>query len=345
MNIAKDSLNRQALSLEEAQAKIREVVKESFFKSKSRKRLDDDVNKIISRALSRIYIPSLRDAARRSLLAFYNNQRRIIHTISPLVLLTYRALTRLNEPTADISKGMSVTEAKTTLLRELPIEIVQKGVARMEYGEEYYRTKIKPILDNLSAQEAEDPDSQAYWGRRSTLRNRAEREVRHQGHIDNLNDLRAQGVTLVIISAHADCSDRCRPFQGKVFSLNGMSGITADGREFVPIERATDIYTANGKWKNGLFGFNCRHYAVPYADGYSFPTTSLKTERTEYKITERQRALERNVRKWKTRAVMAQGINRADYVYSKNKAKQWEAEYEAFSRKHERAYYRSRTKI
>jgi hypothetical protein len=57
------------------------------------------------------------------------------------------------------------------------------------------------------------------------------------------------------------------------------------------LETATDVYytTRAGKvWKNGLLGFNCRHYLVAYKDGLRFPKPNPKTEAREYKITEKQ---------------------------------------------------------
>ena len=146
----------------------------------------------------------------------------------------------------------------------------------------------------------------------------------------------------------ADCSDRCAPWQGKVYSLDGTSGVTDDGRKFVPLEQATDHYytTKAGKtYKNGLLGFNCRHFLIPYKKGYRFPKPNAKEERKEYEITKKQRQLERNVLKWKKEAITYKGINKDKYEFAKKKAKEWNNTYIEYSKANKRAYYSSRTKI
>lgn len=341
-----DRLNQQALTLEEAQNEIRLAVKDAYFKQTGSIALRESVDKIIKRALMRIAIPSLREAARRSLVQYYYTQRQTVTRITPTVLALYISLLRLTDSSSEYTKQITVSKASRVVEDDITLpEIIQKGVPLQRYSNDVFKEYIKPVLDDMAKEEALDPDSEEYWGRRSSLRNRAEREVRHQGHVDNLTDLRSNGVKLVVISAHADCSDRCRPFQGRVFSLDGTSGVTPDGRQYEPIENATNIYTPNGKWKNGLFGFNCRHYAVAYKDGLKYPTVSVKTERREYAITERQRALERNVRKWKARAEMYKGTDRTKYKEAKAKARQWQGFYENYSRTHDRAYYPSRIRI
>ena len=341
-----DRLNQQALTLEEAQNEIRLAVKDAYFKRCGTPALNERVDKIINRALLRIKMPALRDAARRSLMQYYHTQRQTVSKISPSVLALYIALLKLTSTQSEYTKRITVSAASRVIEDgTMTPEIVRYGAPLMRYSEDIFKEYIKPVLDRMASEEALDPDSEEFWGRRSSLRSRAEREARHQWQLDNISDLRAKGTKLVIISAHADCSDRCRPFQGRVFSLDGTSGTAPDGRHYEPLENATDIYTPNGKWKNGLFGFNCRHYAVAYKDGYSFPTVSIKTERREYAITERQRALERNVRKWKARAEMYKGTDRAKYKEAKLKAKQWQSFYEDYSHAHDRAYYPSRIRI
>ena len=53
-------------------------------------------------------------------------------------------------------------------------EIIQKGVPLQRYSDDVFKEYIKPVLDDMAKEEALDPDSEEYWGRRSSLRNRAE---------------------------------------------------------------------------------------------------------------------------------------------------------------------------
>ena len=207
------------------------------------------------------------------------------------------------------------------------------------------RKNVRPALDRLAKQFTLDPDDMSG---RNSLRNRAEMEVRYNGHLEQINDLRAAGHKLVIASTHADCSERCRPWQGRVYSLDATSGITDDGRSYQPLENATDVwYTtrAGKRYKNGLLGFNCRHYLIPYRSGYRFPKPNPAEEARQYAITQKQRELERNVRFWRTKAVTDKNVDRASYLNARKKAIEWNNEYIRYSQEHRRAYYPSRTKI
>ena len=219
------------------------------------------------------------------------------------------------------------------------------GVPLQKFSQEYMRDNVKPALDRLAAQQARDPGDVSG---RNTLRNRAEMEVRYQAHLDGIEDLKRQNVRLVICSTHADCSERCKPWQGRVYSLDGTSGTTDDGRRFQPLENATDIYytTKTGKtYKNGLLGFNCRHFLVPYKSGYRFPKPNAAEERREYNITQTQRRMEADVRKWRTVAVENKDIDQKRYLDARRKAIAANKAYIAYSKQHNRAYYPSRTKL
>ena len=359
MRITSDRLNSQALTLTEAEEQIRLTVKDWLFCKLTYRDMLDKVSKIINTALKSIKIPSLKQAARISLLTFYDTQRRTAERLRlSSRLLLFLALQRLwgykhsldksdNEYTQilPLSRARQIVSDTRFITAEDKVEILNYGNALNMYHERYLRDYVKPTLDQMASEEALDPDAEEYIGKRSTLRNRAEREVRYQYHVNEIETFRKKGVNLVICSSHANCSERCRPWQGRVYSLDGTSGITSDGREFVPLEEATNILTPNGKWYNGLLGFNCRHYLVPYKKGYSFPSVSEETEEREYQIDQHQRMLERHVREWRIREQMAKGVDTDAYLKAKIKVKYWNNAYISFSKKSGRAYYKSRTKV
>lgn len=354
-----DRLNKQALAVEEAQGLIRIAVKDVLLYRQNKRDLDKKVLRIIQLCMASIAIPSLKNAAYRSLVAFYTRQRQLAAQISPKRLFLFLCLLKLSErgmakeKQSPYTAKISLTEARNTVAEEwggdMPErsdEVMNLGSPLQKYHRDYYRENILPTFNKMASEEALDPDSEKYWDKRSTLRNRAEREVRHQGHLDNRAELEARGVKLVIVSAHADCSpDRCRPWQGRVYSLDGTSGTTSDGRKYVPLEVATDIWTPDGKWKNGLFGFNCRHYMVEYKHGYQFPKATIATEEKEYKITTKQRYMERQVREWRTRAAMSKGVDAKEYNRAIEKARFYNERYIKYSHKHNRPYYDTRTRI
>lgn len=339
----------QAIALEEAETKIRQVVKDEFFAQTPKAAIDKKVFEIILAAEKEIKITALAIAARQSLLRFYSSQydelRRSfgwqLPVLAALFLLNGRTLTG-----RDIKPTRAQTERAVQTLAERGYDASRLlGAPLQKFSREYMRDNVKPALDRLAAQQARDPDDVSG---RNTLRNRAEMEVRYNAHLEQIAALREQGVNLVICSTHADCSERCRPWQGRVYSLDGTRGRTDDGRSYVPLEEATDIYytTKAGKtYKNGLLGFNCRHFLVPYKSGYRFPKPNATEERREYEITQEQRRLETVVRKWRTKAVEYKNTDRESYLKARSNAIAANKAYIAFSKQNNRAYYPSRTAL
>ena len=339
----------QAIALEEAETKIRTAVKDEYFKSKSKAAIDKAIFPIIRDALKEITIPSLKSAAQKSLLNFYDRQYRELLRSFGWQFSLFTAVMLLNNRTPYGAK-IKATEAQ----RGAAVQILEgagytpprvMGVPLQKFTEYYVRQNVQPALDRLAKQFALDPEDESG---RNSLRNKAEMEVRFAAQREQLENFRASGVKLVICSTHADCSERCRRWQGLVYSLDGTYGMTDDGRKYQPLENATDIYytTKAGKtYKNGLLGFNCRHFLVPYKNGYRFLKPNVAYERREYAITEEQRKLERQVRKWRTIAVEAKGQNPKRYKFAKAKAEAYNKAYIDFSMKHDRAYYPSRTKL
>lgn len=325
--------------------------------------------KLIAEAEKAIEIPSLALAARRSLLRFYTEQYNELMRsfgwqlgiLTALFLLQGKTLSGRNIKPTRAQKVQAVQTLEgvgfeppsgggTAYSGETWDEFDydasrQLGSPLQKFSERYMRDNVKPALDRLVRQQARDPDD--ITGR-NTLRNKAEMEVRYQAHLDTIADFKARGVRLVIASTHADCSERCKPWQGRVYSLDGTSGTTDDGRKYVPLEQATDVYytTKAGKtYKNGLLGFNCRHFLVEYKSGYRFPNPNPEEERRQYAITVEQRRLEREVRKWRTVEAENKDIDRERYLQARRKRLAANREYETFSKKHNRAYYPSRTKL
>lgn len=325
------------------------MTKDEFFAKTRKAAIDQKVFRIINEALKQIKIPALKNAAQKSLLNFYIRQYEELQRSFWWQLSTLTALFLLNGKTLTGRDIKPTTAQKAAAVQTLTAQGYDRsrllGVPLQKFSQDYINQNVKPALDRLTKQFAKDPED---ISGRNSLRNKAEMAVRWQEHEDTIQRFKSDGVRLVICSTHADCSGRCRPWQGRVYSLDGTSGTTDDGRRFVPLETATDIYytTKAGKqWKNGLLGFNCRHFLVPYKTGYRFPKPNAAAERKEYAITVKQRELERNVRYWRTVAIENQNIDRDKYLDARRKAIAWNREYIAFSKQNNRAYYPSRTKI
>lgn len=344
MRLADRGLNPQAEAIEEAQTEIRLIVRDGWLANKPKSVINEQVQKAIRAALKQIDIADLRSAAYRSLNAFAERQYSTYlrqFGASPILLLSLGVVAENKPNTPQFERAAAIVRNSGILGTEA------RGVALQEYSKDYFEKRVKPVLDRLADENGIDPDDVSG---RNSLRNRAEMEVRYERHLEEIGNLRAAGVKLVVSSVHADCSDRCYKWQGRVYSLDGTSGTTEDGKHYVPLEKATDVYytTKAGKtYKNGLLGFNCRHYLMPYKANMVIPFVDKATQQKERAINTRQRELEREVRHWRVQALMHKGVQgeRQEYLTARRKAIEANREYIRFSKDNGRAYYPSRVKL
>ncbi|ASA22324.1 phage minor capsid protein [Paenibacillus donghaensis] len=123
------------------------------------------------------------------------------------------------------------------------------------------------------------------------------------------------GITTVMVSAHSNCSDLCLPWQGKVYIDDVYSGGKASDGPYPLLSTAMD---------NGLFHPNCRHNMTTYVKGQSRlpePVDDTKAL-ASYKQEQRQRYMERQVRKYKRRA--AGSLDEVNQAKAEAKVKQWQ---------------------
>lgn len=204
-----------------------------------------------------------------------------------------------------------------------------------------YMDKVHKVFDDLAKSTAKDD-----YGSNVSLRNIAEMTVRYEHQVKQVDELRKRGVRLVWTSAHANCSKRCEPYQGRLWSLDGTYG-EIDGYKYEPLENATEVYytTKSGKtYRNGIiYGFNCRHRLIPYRDGnkpIEIPADIVAKER---EINDTQRAMERQVRLLRDRAVTAPTAS--ERGQAKRAAAAMYKRYIAYSKKNNVAYYPSRVQV
>jgi len=149
---------------------------------------------------------------------------------------------------------------------------------------------------------------------------------------NKLQDIRANelGSDLVETTAHAGAREGEGykghvNWQGKVFSRSGRG-------KYPNFEETT------GKNKiEGLGGINCRHSYYPYFEGQEkgYSKELLKSYKKNdvtyngktmsyYEATQKQRYMERNIRKWKTEASMME-VAGQDPTFAKAKVREWQA--------------------
>lgn len=242
-------------------------------------------------------------------------------------------------------KGVYIPNTVKDVVKALPdasLMSYNRATANNTFPKAYEKS-VQERIDKIAKMQAKEDYSSRY-----SLRASAEIQIRQEWHEKNLENLKEKGIELAWIDTHANCSERCEPWQGKLYSLSSKSG-EIDGVKFQPLENATDIYeyTKAGKaYKNGcLSGFNCRHKLVPYKKGFRpipIPENVMKKQR---EMERRQRELERRVRLYEAKASINKGINKKGYLAYKNLSKKWTEEYERYSKENNIPFYPSRLDI
>lgn len=110
-----------------------------------------------------------------------------------------------------------------------------------------------------------------------------------EGHVDRLVE---NEYDLVIVSVSPAPCEKCDPWEGRVFSLRGLT------QGYPLLDEAIE---------GGMFHPNCTHSVSAYIVGLTEkPERSPKEERGEaYEAKQRQREIERNIRKYKRREAVA----------------------------------------
>lgn len=128
-----------------------------------------------------------------------------------------------------------------------------------------------------------------------------------QGHVDRLT---ANGYDLVIVSDSPDECSLCRPWEGRVLSLSGVT------------PGYPTLAEAQG---SGLFHPSCTHSVSAYIPGLTERPKRAQLANPEgYEIRQRQRYNERMIRKWKRREAAA--ITDEAREQARRKVREWQAE-------------------
>ena len=212
----------------------------------------------------------------------------------------------LNTATMSVATG---AEARTTALRRVIGQLAAEGItgyidiAGHQWSPEaYINMDIRTTVHNAAVQAQKDRASE-------------------------------YGVSTFQISSHLGARPLCAPYQGKFYSWDNTSGVLEDlnGKKY-PYQ---GINTTSYGQPAGIFGINCGHNPQTFVNGYSLarysPTEDAEENERLYKLTQQQRARERQIRQYKTEAAgyKAAGDDVA-YAASMKKARAKAADYRTF---------------
>ena len=334
----REDLAESTLKLEKAQAEIRYVVKKAVVNSTPWEIVNGIIGDIVKRYTVDIQDEEFKEKVKTSLFSFSTvAYRKAVEATSGI---NFTLLGIVKVITSEETTRERREKAIQTLLKRG--EYIETAQPLQEFSEDYMK-RVKTAWKELAESEAKDSYSD-----RVSLRNISEMQVRYERKQEELKTLIEKGNDLVWISAHANCSKRCAPWQGKLYSLMGNSG-SIDGISYQPLAKATDNYytTKSGKvYKNGcITGFNCRHFLTPYKKGNEPIQVSAETIKRAREINDKQRAYERQIRDNKALSIGYKDINSREARAYQLRAQELYKEYQEYSRKNNVAFYPARCQV
>lgn len=126
--------------------------------------------------------------------------------------------------------------------------------------------------------------------------------IRTASHNASIDSIRARqqdyNSDIFQVSTHAGARPLCYPYQGRFFTWGKEGGTFTDGsgrrHRYSPISETSYGQPA------GLFGINCGHYPLPQIPKVTIPQDKPEPDKEEndeeYRLSQEQRRLERNIR-------------------------------------------------
>ena len=155
------------------------------------------------------------------------------------------------------------------------------------------------------------------------------------------------GVSLIAVDSHPGARPKCAPYQGRIFSRDGSSGVTTDGSgrkiTYSPLSS-----TSYGE-PDGLFGINCGHSCYPFIPGVNFQRYfpyDPEENAARYKEFQTQRALEREIRASKRECMMLQAAgDKEGYEKAALRLRTQREKYRVYSNEHGLSMHNDRTQV
>lgn len=154
------------------------------------------------------------------------------------------------------------------------------------------------------------------------------------------------GNDLYQVSSKNEARPLCYPWQGKVLSTSGRTGVTTDldGNEVV-IHSEDEVESF--RYGGGLFGVNCGHYPMVFIPGVSTlkePPMDESENEKAYAESQQQRALERKLREEKRdlQVLKAQGASEEEIRVQRERVRAASADIDTFCDETGRTRKRSR---
>lgn len=335
---------REVLIVETATTKIKEVVVSDVAGGVPKTQTEQKINSIIAQTVAKFNDPILKAEVKQTLIA--NAQGWYYKHITNMKVLANNMGRELNAAgfgvlAQQVTPSTMVRWDKEQVFRPYR-DNAPKGLAIIQDYEKRVKNELIALATDPPISTRLTKEGKPY---KINLRNRAEMKIRYEANLQDVEKFKNEGVDLVWTSSHADCSFRCQPYQGKLYSISGKTGVTKSGERYTPLAEALEGPRSDG---NGIInGYNCRHRLIKYFEGSRAPVEYSKEQiEREGKLDTRQRQYENSIRNTKSqeRLFRAQG-NKKFASLARKRWQRLNTNYQQFSLRNGRAYYPWRTRI
>jgi hypothetical protein len=246
-------------------------------------------------------------AIKRSFILWYNNlYAQLKKTQNIATSHVYKGDTQQIKPiikdnTGGFVIGDELKRAKITNIREFQT-IYEEASAGYYYN---YPERVEQAMDELAKQHLTLD--------KYSLRNKAEIKVRYDVINEDLQRLKDKGTKFVVSSAHANASERCQWWQGKIFEID-IDIATREMGQYDGVKPKQTIkcyidgkpyYSLKEACENGFLSYNCQHRLIAYYKGIHLQTYDFVKVEQRRNISQNQRYLERQIRYLRTRLELA----------------------------------------
>lgn len=284
-------------------------------------------------------------AIKRSFILWYNNlYDKLLKMQNKAISQQIEAVKQIKPIITKETKALTITDEglkKQTIANVREFQTIsEEGGASYYYN---YAERVEQVTNELAG---------LHLGvDKNSLRNRAEIKVRYDAINDDLNKLKEKGVKFVISSAHANASERCSWWQGKIFELD-IDIATREMGQYDGVKPVQHIkgyidgkpyYSLKEACENGFLSYNCQHRLIAYYKGIHIQKYDMVKVEKKRNISQQQRYLERNIRQLRTEFELTQEEERKKelqlIIRQKNK------QYKQFCKNNNVPIYEWRTKI
>ena len=284
-------------------------------------------------------------AIKRSFILWYNNlYAQLKKTQNIATSHVYKGDTQQTKPiikddTGGFVIGDELKRAKITNIREFQT-IYDEGGAGYYYN---YTERVAQAMDELAQQHLTLD--------KYSLRNKAEIKVRYDVINEDLQRLKDKGTKFVVSSAHANASERCQWWQGKIFEID-IDIATREMGQYDGVKPKQTIkgyidgkpyYSLKEACENGFLSYNCQHRLIAYYKGIHLQTYDFVKVEKRRNISQNQRYLERQIRYLRTKLELA--VNEEEKKVYRQQVKQLNNDYAQFCSDNNVPRYDWRTKI